>query len=237
MKKYILFVLTLFTFLTLVSACTEDIVIPDPEGPIHEVPSDTTDTPSDDPTEDPTDEPTDEPSDNPDDEPAEEPTDEPTEDPNDNPIPGNGSVPGGMVGNWTQGTFSLTEFWNYDGSYAGNASEQSNVFVFKDNGECEQYFIMTQRMYNCKTEAYTYKKGTVEFNEADGSFTFTPASGKARGFYSCAPSSNFSRDSRPEELEVKTYYYEMVQMNGKEYMLVKFNRNDANGSYFQKNTW
>lgn len=91
MKKYILFVLTLFTFLTLVSACTEDIVIPDPEGPIHEVPSDTTDTPSDDPTEDPTDEPTDEPSDNPGDEPTEEPTDEPTEDPNDNPMPGNGS--------------------------------------------------------------------------------------------------------------------------------------------------
>lgn len=223
MKKYILIIITLFTFLSLVSACTEDIVIPGPEGPIHEVPSDSTDTPDE------------EPADDPDEEPTEEPTEE-LGDPTD-PIPGTGTVPGSMVGNWTQGTFSLTEFWNYDGSYVGNASEQSNVFVFKANGEAEQYFIMTQRMYNCKTEAYTYKKGTVTFNEAEGSFTFTPANGKYRGFYSCAPGSNINRDSKPEELPAITYYYEMVELNGKPYMLVKHNRNDANGSYFQKNSW
>lgn len=172
-------------------------------------------------------------------EPADDPDEERTEEPGDpaDPIPGTGTVPGSMVGNWMQGTFSLTEFWNYDGSYAGNASEQSNVFVFKANGEAEQYFVMTQRKYNCKTEAYTYKKGTVTFNEAEGSFTFTPASGKYRGFYSCAPGSNINRDSRPDELPAKTYYYEMVELKGKPYMLVKHDRNDTNASYFQKNSW
>jgi hypothetical protein len=233
MKKYMLLIIAIFTFVSLMSACTEDIILPEPEGPhIPEVPIPDADTLNQPPIEEPTEDPAEDPTEDPTEEPAEDPSDNPTD-----PMPDNGSVPAGLDGNWVQGTFSLTNFWAYDGSYAGNASEQSNVFVFKPNGEYEQYFVMVQRMYNCKTEAYTYKKGTVTFNEADGSFTVTPSSGNYRGFYSCASGSNFNRSAKPEELVPQTFYYKMEQINGKPYMVVRHNRNDANGSNFQKTVW
>lgn len=241
MKKYFLIIVTLCAFLSLLSACTDDIVMPYPEEPnTPEYPlPDTLDTqhplPDSLGTEEPTD-PTDptNPTDPTDPTNPTDPTDPtgPTD-----PIPGNGTVPGFAIGNWIQGTFSLTEFWNYDGSHAGNASEQSNVFVFKANGECEQYFIMKQLLYNCRTEAYSYRKGTVVFDEANGSFTFTPASGNYRGFYSCAPNSNVNRDIRPDELTPKTYYYHMEEKDGHTYMMVKHEKTDATASYFKKTIW
>jgi hypothetical protein len=229
MKKYILFVLTLFTFLTLVSACTEDIIIPDPEGPI-EIPTDTTEIPDEEPSEEPGEEPSEEPTE----EPSEEPTD-PT-DPTD-PLPGNGSIPASMAGNWFNGVFSFDEFWGYDGNYIGKISENARAFVFNPNGESEMYLTWISRpTVFCKIEAYSHYKGTVVFDEANQSFTFTPTSGTYRGFYSCAQSSNINRPATAEELakNTTTYYYHMEEVGGIMYMVLKFNPADTHGSYFKR---
>ncbi|WP_128546743.1 hypothetical protein [Larkinella soli] len=119
-----------------------------------------------------------------------------------------GFVPDNMVGQWLHGNFSMTEFWGYDGSYQGNAYEQSVAFDFKGNGRYEMYFIGTANNYGCRTEALSWTKGKVDFNEEEGTFTLTPSEGRFRGYYNCASGQNFDRKARPEELKTQVFRYE-----------------------------
>ncbi|MEO6167852.1 MAG: hypothetical protein ABIO46_13130 [Chitinophagales bacterium] len=85
----------------------------------------------------------------------------------------------------------------------------------------------------CRTEAFSYNKGTIIFDKANRSITVYPAEGNFRGFYSCIPSSNFERDAAPAELKIQTLYYEYeADANGKKWMIIEFNPNDEYGSYF-----
>lgn len=150
-----------------------------------------------------------------------------------------GYVPSQAKGQWLYGTFSMTDFWGYDGSYIGNPFELSVAFNFMGNGEYEQYFMSQAIDYStCRTEAFSYVKGTVIFDEANKSFTVYPAEGNFRGFYSCIPSSNFDRAAAPSELKIQTFYYEYeTDTNGKNWMIIKFDPNDEYGSYFASTTW
>jgi hypothetical protein len=118
-------------------------------------------------------------------------------------------APTEVAGKWMWGTFSMSNFWTYDGQYAGKPFEQALVFDFKPNGEYEEYVINAVNSYGCKTEAFTYFKGKVKFDEDEQSFTITPTSGNYRGFYSCASSNNFKRDAKASELKVQKFYYEV----------------------------
>ncbi|MGM9512011.1 hypothetical protein ACS5NO_30030 [Larkinella sp. GY13] len=126
-----------------------------------------------------------------------------------NPPPATGKIPAELVGKWSYGTFSPTNFWDYNGKYTGNAYEQALVFEFHANGTYEEYVINSTTSYNCRTEAYTFFKGTVKVNEANRSFVITPTSGNYRGFYGCAPKSNINRDARKEELKQETMNYQV----------------------------
>ncbi len=226
MKKYFFILLTLFAFLSVLSACDEDIVIPGPEGPYNPVPIPDPDT-------------LEYPLPGPDTltpEPNPEPIPNPEPVPTPEPIPGNGSVPADKVGNWVNNLFSFDEFWHYDGTYAGKIYENSRAFVFGPNGEADLYVVWIQRpTIACKVEAYSHYKGTVVFDEANSTFTFTPTSGTYRGFYNCAPSANVDRPATEEELakNITTYYYHMEDVGGINYMVVKFSPTDAQGSYFK----
>ncbi|OIN59091.1 hypothetical protein [Arsenicibacter rosenii] len=126
------------------------------------------------------------------------------------PDGGGSAIPSGLQGKWTYGgSFSATDFWNYNGTYAGKGFEQGMVFDFKANGKFDMYVINATTSYNCRTEAYSYFTGSVTFDENAHTFTITPTSGNYRGFYSCTPGSNFKRDARADELKKqgKTYYY------------------------------
>ncbi|WP_460634198.1 hypothetical protein [Larkinella terrae] len=125
-----------------------------------------------------------------------------------NPKPG-ATIPAELVGKWSYGIFSPTNFWDYTGKYTGNAYEQALVFEFHANGTYEEYVINSTTSYNCRTEAYTFFKGTVKVNEANHSFVITPTSGNYRGFYSCAPKSNINRDARKDELKQETMNYQV----------------------------
>ena len=146
-------------------------------------------------------------------------------------------APDEMVGQWLYGTFSMTEFWGYDGSYQGNAFEMSVAFDFTDNGEYEMYFIAVANNYGCRTEGFTYTKGYVDWS-IDGQFTVTPEEGNYRGFYSCTPQYNFERAMTESELTSQTYYYTFeTDEFGKEYMVIRFDPADEFGTYFSATTW
>lgn len=125
-----------------------------------------------------------------------------------NPPTGN-RIPAELVGKWSYGTFSPTNFWDYNGTYAGNAYEQALVFDFHADGTYEQYVINSSMAYNCRTEAYTYFKGTVSVDAANSSLTIKPTSGNYRGFYSCAPKSNINRAARSNELVQERFNYQV----------------------------
>jgi hypothetical protein len=146
-------------------------------------------------------------------------------------------IPTKLAGKWLWGTFSMTDFWRYDGRYQGNAFQTSVAFNFIKGGQCEFYYAASTTYYSCTTQAFTFKKGTVKFND-DHSFFFYPTEGNFRGFYGCAPGSNFNRKATASELTPETYYYSFEPDSyGKEHLVIRFSKNDTQGSYFKPATW
>lgn len=148
-------------------------------------------------------------------------------------------VPDELVGKWLNGTFSMSNWYTYDGQYAGNPYSSSRAFSFEKNGNAE--FFQVIKTYNgaCSTDAFTNYKGTVKFNN-DGSFTFYPQQGTYRGFYSCASSSNFNRPATKDEMKSFTLFWKNeTHDNGQEYMVTRFGANDPDNqaSYFKPTTW
>lgn len=127
--------------------------------------------------------------------------------------PTTGKTPAELVGKWSYGVFSPTNFWDYTGQYAGNAYEQALVFDIHEDGTYEEYVINSTMAYNCRTQAYTYFKGRISVDAAKHSFVITPSSGTYRGFYSCAPSSNINRAAKANELIQEQMNYQVE--NGK----------------------
>ncbi|WP_234734234.1 hypothetical protein [Tellurirhabdus bombi] len=146
---------------------------------------------------------------------------------------GGGKIPSSVVGKWSYGVFSPSNFWGYDGVYKGNAYEQALVFVFNANGTYEQYVINSVMAYNCRTEAYTYFKGSVKVNEANHTLTITPTEGRQRGYYSCAPKSNIDRPAKASEMKQETFTYQVDGKAG-----IKLSDAEApNGVYLKAIAW
>ena len=149
-------------------------------------------------------------------------------------------VPEELTGKWLNGTFSMSNWWSYDGKkYIGNPYNRSVAFHFTDNGEVEFFLVIRTHSGYCSTEAFTYQKGRVKFNEAGNSFTVFPEAGNYRGFYSCSRQNNFDRPAKPEELKPSTYYWtlEKDQLN-QQWLVVRFSPDaSAPGSYFKQTSW
>ena len=155
----------------------------------------------------------------------------------DEPVTPRTEVPSEITGKWLRGNFSMTEFWKYDGSYVGNAYTSSQAFSFTKDGHYEFFLIVNTTDYGCQTQSFTYQKGTVTFNE-DNSFTVYPHEGNFRGFWSCIPSKNFNRPASKSELTSKTYYYDTeTDENGEDWLVIRFDPDDAYGSYFAPSNW
>ena len=150
-----------------------------------------------------------------------------------------GKTPSEAVGKWMYGSFSMSDFWSYNGQYQGKPFELAVVFDFKTNGTYEKYFIASTKDYiGCKTEAFSYEKGRVSFDEAEGTFTTTPVEGNYRGFYSCLSGKNVNRKMNADELKPLTYYYSMsTGSTGKPNLIVRFNKGDSNTSTFFQTSW
>ena len=162
----------------------------------------------------------------------------------DNPVPSpitdptpTSYVPSEVLGQWLYGTFSMSEFWSYDGSYLGNAFELSVAFTFSADGHYEQFVASSVNNYGCRSDGFSYFKGTVNFYESD-SFTVHPTEGNFRGFYNCTPQYNFNRPAASSELADQTFYYSFeTDELGKKWMLIRFHPDDEYPSYFAQTTW
>src|SRR5919198_28779 len=68
-------------------------------------------------------------------------------------------VPDAMVGKWLNGTFSMSEWWSYDGTqYEGNPYERSVAFDLSKNGNAEFFLAVATFDGACRTEGFTYYK-------------------------------------------------------------------------------
>jgi hypothetical protein len=147
-----------------------------------------------------------------------------------------GNVTPEAVGKWLHGTFSMTEFWGYDGSYHGNAFSQSVAFTFNADGTYEMFYTGQTNYYGCTQDGFSNFKGYVVFT--DSSFTVHPQSGRFRGYYNCLSYSNFDRPAAANELKVQTYYYNYeTDTNNKKWMVVRFDPADQYPSYFEETSW
>lgn len=110
-------------------------------------------------------------------------------------------VPAELVGGyWQAGSFSMGQYSDYDGSYAGHAFEISTGYKFLNaNGDAEEYFYYTNTGYYCRNQILGYRKGTVQFDEQAKTFKFYATSGNYRNYDACGSSQT------PGYGEKKTY--------------------------------
>ncbi len=109
------------------------------------------------------------------------------------------SVPAEMVGKyWHAGSFSMTQFSNYDGSYAGQAFEIATGYKFSADGAAEQYFYWTKTTTYCREQVLGYRKGTAVFDTEKKTFRFYAGSGYYRRFNSCGGSQSPGYGQRVE---------------------------------------
>ena len=145
-----------------------------------------------------------------------------------------------LTGKWLNGTFSMSNWWSYDGKkYIGNPYTRSVAFSFTETGEAEFFMAIKTHTGYCSTEGFTYQKGKVKFDDTAQSFTLYPDEGNYRGFYSCAAGSNFDRPAKPEELKAATYYWSMEKdESGHQWLVIRFSPDrSAAGSYFKQTSW
>lgn len=149
-------------------------------------------------------------------------------------------VPAALAKKWMAGQFSMTEFWQSDGTYSGNAFEAGLAFDFKPNGDCEFYLVAGGTSYGCRTDLLVYKKGTVQFNQDNQSFTFYPTAGRSRGFYrGCASSyKNYDQKNEQQDLKPETYYYTLQQgSNGQDQLVIRKEPNSTSTTTFWVANW
>lgn len=100
------------------------------------------------------------------------------------------TVPDELVGYWLAGSTSIGNFWGYDGSYQGAGYELATGYMLYKDGKAKEYFYYTNTSYYCRTQVLGYKEGTVEVDMNKKTFTFYPASGNYRSYYSCGGSND-----------------------------------------------
>jgi hypothetical protein len=158
---------------------------------------------------------------------------------------GNGprsEVPDALVGYWINGSSSISNFWNYDGTYAGAAYELAVGYMFYKNGDAKEYFYYTSTSTYCRTQVLGYKEGTVKFDEGAKTFTFYPANGNYRGYNSCGSShsQDFGQTKQYASDELyptkKSTYtnYELKTVNGKQVIYVPYS--DGSSANFEKSS-
>lgn len=135
-------------------------------------------------------------------------------------------VPAELAGGYFQaGSFSMSQYSNYDGSYAGQAYEIATGYKFiNDKGDAEEYFYYTNTGYYCRYQVLGYRKGTVVFDEANKTFKFYAVSGNYRRYDDCGSGSpaadygqkkEYGADDIYPKYKVEYKNYSIVKENGK----------------------
>lgn len=152
-------------------------------------------------------------------------------------------IPAELAGGYFQaGSFSMSHFTNYDGSYAGQAYEIATGYKFiNDKGDAEEYFYYTNTSYYCRYQVLGYRKGTVVFDEANKTFKFYAASGYYRRYDNCGSSTpspdygqrkEYGNDDLYPKYKVEYKNYSIIKQNGK--TIWKISYDDGSALEFEK---
>lgn len=113
---------------------------------------------------------------------------------------GGTQVPAELVGKWMHGTISPTNFWDdHTGQYMGNAYGMADYVTFGKDGRYEEFVYLYSQMYNCRTQIWTSKQGTVSVNGDE--ITFHLKKGKYQVADTCSQRNNYSRPMTADEVE------------------------------------
>ncbi|WP_224998694.1 hypothetical protein [Cesiribacter sp. SM1] len=140
------------------------------------------------------------------------------------------AVPAELVGFWQAGSFSMSSFNDYDGSYAGQAYEIGLGYQLYANGNAEEYFYYTNTSYYCRDQILGYRKGTVTFDTQNKSFKFYSANGNYRRYYSCGSSQpadwgvqqEYGEDDLYPKHKPEYSGYSLVQEGGKTILRIPY---------------
>lgn len=148
-----------------------------------------------------------------------------------------GNVPAELVGGyWHVGSFSMSQYSNYDGSYAGQAFEIATGYKFLNaKGDAEEYFYYTNTGYYCRDQVLGYRKGTVEFDPVAKTFKFYAKSGNYRRYNSCGSSQSpgygekkeYGADDLYPKYKAEYDNYAIVKENGKTIWRITYDDNST----------
>ncbi len=121
-------------------------------------------------------------------------------------------------GTWFSGTLSPISFFDRDGHHLGNEYEAGREFTFSNvngKGRIKFWQYLGMKTYStCVTENYTYKEGSVVFE--DDTFTFYPVKGNFRTVKDKCSSGNgtVNRNADGDDLKPVTYRWEIINISG-----------------------
>jgi hypothetical protein len=152
-------------------------------------------------------------------------------------------IPDELVGKWQKGSFSMINYFTYDGRDLGKGYESTRALHFTKNGQAEVFIYV--HSYNsavyCHSHGFTYTKGTVAIN--GNQLTIKPRAGRYRGAYAgnCGSLANFDRPMTEAEVakqELK-FYWSRESRSGKNYLVLRSNpnANDVSSDFFSPTSW
>ena len=131
-------------------------------------------------------------------------------------------VPAALAkGVWFYGTISAISYWDRDGHHLGNDYEAGLEYQFSNvnrQGRMKFYqYLGTRNGSNCVAEYFTYKEGTVVFD--DDTFTFYPVKGNFKTIKKDCTSGNGTsvRNAEGSDLDPVTYRWEIKEIENKTY--------------------
>jgi hypothetical protein len=134
------------------------------------------------------------------------------------------AIPAELVGQWSYGSISPTNFWNeHTGQYAGNAYGVGAWFTFRSRGAYEQFIYQYTQNYGCQTQVWTRIRGNMEVQ--DDVLTFNPTSGEYKVADNCVASHNYRRDMTGQEISDKQgeewqWYFAVNPLDNKTYLMM-----------------
>jgi hypothetical protein len=132
------------------------------------------------------------------------------------------AVPANVAGAWVNGYTSFTNVIDaYNGKILGNTWQSGRYLSMSGDGKSAELYIMGGSMYS---EFATQAKGTVTFNEADGSFQFHVCSAHYKGWN--YGSLKVDRDATEQEKADMTqnlrFYYDFETSGGTTWLQLYF---------------
>lgn len=127
-------------------------------------------------------------------------------------------------GRWFWGGIGPVSYYDRDGHEVGNGTEAAREYSFsevdgKGRFEFIQYLGM-RNSYNCVTEIYTSKKGTIAFDGTD-KLTLYPVEGIFKTIKKgCSDSGTTERKATVDDLKPETYLWELKKISGESLLYI-----------------